>query len=167
MTEPDCAPAPMAGAPLRPQYHLRRNAQGQLLAWDVRRLVALSAQLGLQPQWVPLAQIAELDERYWFTEPGDEPTPRAVAAHCQQVQAADTRYPIVLDSAGRLMDGMHRALKRLNQGHTHIWAVRLPHTPPPDQVGVAADDLPYGDEDGDSLGGTGDTPTGPGGNAAA
>ena len=129
---------------VRAQYHLRQSQQG-LLAWDVRRLIALTQELGLQPQWVALDSVAELDERYWFTEPGDEPTPRAIAAHLKQVEEADTRYPILLDSQGRLMDGMHRAIKRLNQGHSHIWAIRLPDTPAPDHVGVAADDLPYDD----------------------
>ena len=129
---------------LRPQYHLRQSPRG-LLAWDVRRLVQLTEDLGLRPQWVPLALIHELDERYWFTEPGDKPTPRAIAAHLKQVQEADTAYPILLDSRGRLMDGMHRAIKRLNQGHSHIWAIRMPDTPAPDHVGVAADDLPYDD----------------------
>lgn len=127
---------------LRPQYHLRPSPQG-LLAWDVRKLIALAAAQQLQPQWVPLAEIAELDQRYWFSEPGDEPTPRAIAEHLKLVEAADTAYPIVLDAEGRLMDGMHRAVKRLSQGHDTIWALQLTTTPAPDFVGVAADDLPY------------------------
>ena len=132
--------------PIGPQYHLRPGPQG-LQAWDVRKLIALAAAQQLQPQWVPLADIAELDQRYWFTEPGDDPTPRAIAQHLKLVNAADTAYPILLDAEGRLMDGMHRVVKRLAQGHSTIWAVRLPTTPPPDFVGVAADDLPYDDEE--------------------
>lgn len=131
--------------PIRPQYHLRPGPQG-LQAWDVRKLIALAAAQPLQPEWVPLADIAELDQRYWFSEPGDEPTPRAIAEHLKLVDAADTTYPIVLDAEGRLMDGMHRAVQRLAQGHSTIWAVRLPTTPPPDFVDVPADDLPYDEE---------------------
>ena len=127
---------------IRPQYHLRPGPQG-LQAWDVRQLIALAAAQKLQPRWVPLATIAELDQRYWFTEPGDSPTPRAIAEHMKLVEAADTAYPVLLDAEGRLMDGMHRAVKRLVQGHGDIWALQFASTPAPHFVGVAADDLPY------------------------
>ena len=127
---------------IRPQYHIRPSPQGPL-AWDVRKLIAHAEALQLQPRLVPLSAIAELDQRYWFSEPGDEPTPRAIAQHMQLVEAADTAYPILLDAEGRLMDGMHRAVKRLVQGQQDIWALQLPATPAPDFIGVAADDLPY------------------------
>lgn len=130
--------------PLRPQYHLRASSQG-LLAWDVRLLIAQAAAEQLPAHWVALSAIAELDERYWFTEPGDEPTPRAIAAHLQLVAAADTRYPILLDAQGRIMDGMHRVLQRLSQGHDSVWAQQFTTTPAPHFVGVPADQLPYGD----------------------
>ena len=129
---------------IRPQYHIRPSPQGPL-AWDVRKLIAHAQALQLQPRLVPLSAIAELDQRYWFSEPGDEPTPRAIAQHMQLVEAADTAYPILLDAEGRLMDGMHRAVKRLVQGQQDIWALQLPATPAPDFIGVAADDLPYED----------------------
>ena len=109
----------------------------------MRKLIALAAQQQVQPRWVALSDIAELDQRYWFSEPDDEPTPRAIAEHLKLVEAADTAYPILLDAEGRLMDGMHRAVKRLSQGHDTIWAQQLSTTPAPDFVGVAADDLPY------------------------
>ena len=129
---------------LRPQYHLRPSPQG-LLAWDVRKLIALAAQQQVQPRWVALSEIAELDQRYWFSEPGDEPTPRAIAEHLKLVEAADTAYPILLDAEGRLMDGMHRAVMRLAQGHTDIWALQLHSTPAPDFVGADPENLPYDD----------------------
>ena len=113
---------------LRPQYHLRPSPQG-LLAWDVRKLIALAAQQQIQPRWVALSDITGLDQRYWFSEPGDEPTPRAIAEHLKLIEAADTAYPILLDAEGRLMDGMHRAVKRLAHGPTHICALHL-HSPP-------------------------------------
>ena len=129
---------------IRPQYHIRPSPQGPL-AWDVRKLIAYAQALQLQPRLVPLSAIAELDPRYWFSEPGDEPTPRAIAQHMRLVEAADTAYPILLDAEGRLIDGMHRAVKRLVQGQQDILALQLPTTPAPDFIGVAADDLPYED----------------------
>lgn len=130
--------------PIRPQYHLRPGPQG-LQAWDVRKLIELAAAQQLQPRLVALSAIAELDQCYWFSEPGDKPTPRAIAEHMKLVEAADTAYPILLDAEGRLMDGMHRAVKRLVQGHEDILALRLHVTPAPDFVGVNPDDLPYDD----------------------
>ena len=129
---------------IRAQYHLRPSAQG-LLAWDVRQLIALTQAQKLQPKLVLLSEIAELDQCYWFSEPSDKPTPRAIAEHLKLVQAADTAYPILLDAEGRLMDGMHRAVKRLVQGHVDILALQFASTPEPHFVGVPADDLPYDD----------------------
>ena len=111
----------------------------------MRQLIALAASQQLQPRPVALADIAELDQRYWFSEPGDAPTPRAIAEHMKLVHAADTAYPILLDAEGRLMDGMHRAVKRLVQGHSDILALQFSSTPEPHFVGIAADDLPYDD----------------------
>ena len=130
---------------IRPQYHIRPSPQGPL-AWDVRKLIAYAQALQLQPRLVPLSAIAELDQRYRFSEPGDEPTPRAIAQHMRLVEAADTAYPILLDAEGRLMDGMHRIVKAVLAGHSHIAAQRLPHTSAPDYINVDVDSLPYGDE---------------------
>ncbi len=49
---------------MRKQYYFRRSDRG-LLAWDVDRLVELSADLPTQR--VPLTEIAELDETHWFS----------------------------------------------------------------------------------------------------
>jgi hypothetical protein len=44
------------------------------------------------------------------------------------------------------MDGMHRVLKALMRGESHILAVRFLTDPEPDFVGVDPDDLPYDEE---------------------
>lgn len=41
------------------------------------------------------------------------------------------------------MDGMHRVLKALAEGESHIRAVRFTVDPEPDYVGVNPEDLPY------------------------
>jgi hypothetical protein len=130
---------------MRKQYHFRPGAAG-LRAWDVDRLVALTRHL--EPRPVPLSSIRELDEPYW----GEPMTCRSVAEHVRFTNEADLGYPIILSSDGRVMDGMHRVLKALIQGETHILAVRFRDDPAPDFVGVDPDDLPYeeestGDED--------------------
>ncbi len=52
---------PVSG--VRKQYHFRRSGRG-LLAWDVDRLIELSA--GFTPIDVPLSEIRELEETFWF-----------------------------------------------------------------------------------------------------
>jgi len=125
---------------MRPQYHFRPGPDG-LQAWDMRKIVAQTSDL--TPYDVALADIAEIDQDWWFAN-GPTPTPRAIADHMALVQQVDRAYPIILDAEGRLMDGMHRIVQALVAGDTTICAVRLPVTPPPDFVGRAPEDLPYG-----------------------
>ncbi|CAD7554149.1 MULTISPECIES: hypothetical protein [Aeromonas] len=127
---------------IRAQYHFRASEKG-LLAWDVRRLVRLSRDLPVQA--VALGEIAELDQVHWYGHDAASPTVRSVVAHCQLMMAADLAYPILLDSAGRVMDGMHRVGKALLLGHSHIEARRFAVDPAPDYQGCDPDTLPYDD----------------------
>jgi hypothetical protein len=127
---------------IRAQYHFRPAPEG-LLAWDVRRLVRLSRELPVQA--VPLAQLVELDSEHWYGHGNIRPTVRSIVEHCQLMLAAELAYPIILDSAGRVMDGMHRVSKALMQGHTHINAVQFGQDPAPDHTGCDPDSLPYDD----------------------
>ena len=124
---------------MRKQYHFKPSAAG-LKAWDVDRLVVLSRHLHAES--VPIASIRELDETYW----GEPMTCRAVADHARLISESDPNYPVILSSDGRIMDGMHRVLKALLLGQSHIVAVRFVTDPEPDFVGVDPDDLPYDEE---------------------
>lgn len=125
---------------MRKQYHFRRSDRG-LLAWDVDRLVELTA--GLTPTEVPLSAIGELDETFWFNSDTDRPTCRKVALHAKLIDETDLRFPIVLSQDGRVMDGMHRVCRAFVEGKESILAVQFSDDPPPDYVGVNPDDLPY------------------------
>ena len=129
---------------MRRQYHSRRTPDG-VLVWDVHRLIRLSRDLPRLD--VPLVTIGELDENWWYDQPGTEmvPTPRAIAEHMRLVLAVDLAFPVILCAEGRLMDGMHRAVRSLLEGCETIRAVRFPVTPRPDHVDVSLDDLPYDD----------------------
>ncbi|MFM4966904.1 hypothetical protein ACEUB9_04645 [Aeromonas veronii] len=127
---------------IRAQYHFRASEQG-LLAWDVRRLVRLSRDLPRQA--VALSEIAELDRDHWYGHGSAAPTVRSVVEHCQLIMAADLVYPVILDSAGRVMDGMHRIGKALLLGHSHIDAVRFMVDPVPDYQDCDPYSLPYDD----------------------
>jgi hypothetical protein len=125
---------------MRKQYHFRHSERG-LLAWDVDRLVELSA--GFMPIDVPLSEIRELDETFWFDQESDAPTCRRVALHAKLMNETDLSLPIILSQDGRVMDGMHRVCKAMIAGRDTILAVRFDEDPEPDYVGVAPDELPY------------------------
>jgi len=122
---------------MRKQYHFRPGKTG-LQAWDVDRLVRLTR--NLVPESIAVAEIREIDEPYW----GAGVTCREIAEHARLIEEADLSFPVICSSDGRVMDGMHRVLKALLLGHTHIAAVRFLADPEPDYVGVLnPDDLPY------------------------
>lgn len=129
---------------LRKQYHARKVGQ-EVFIWDVHRLIRLSK--CLTPSFVPLAEIAELDENWWYDEPDAWPSPRSLAEHMKLVLASDLACPILLSADGRLMDGMHRAVKALLERREQIMAICFPVTPEPDYKNISLDDLPYPDEE--------------------
>ena|SRR5436190_2675509 len=132
---------------MRKQYHLRDSEKG-LLAWDVDRLVALTGDLS--PVTVPLRNIKEIDEPFWFGE-GEVATCRRVSEHAQLIGDCSLEHPIILDPEGRVMDGMHRVCKALISGCSDIQAYQLAQLPEPDFIGVPADKLPYEDDRADPL----------------
>lgn len=125
---------------MRAQYHLRGSERG-LLAWDVRRLI--EGTVGLVPFDLPLDEVRELDETFWFENEGDLPTCRKIAEHARLIAETDPSYPIIIDPEGHVMDGMHRVCRAVMEGRASVKAVRLKILPEPDFVGVAAKDLPY------------------------
>jgi hypothetical protein len=125
---------------MRQQYHFRTVGRDTLI-WDVVKLVRMTA--GFPVVQHPLAEIAELDEDWWYAEPQAVPTPRSLAAHMALVQAADLDYPVILCAEGRLMDGMHRAVKAVMEGRDTVPVVRFEVTPAPDFRNVPAHELPY------------------------
>ena len=124
---------------IRPQYHFRPSAEG-LLAWDVRELVILAAEL--TPVEINIDHIAEYNESYWHDK-DTQLTCKAIAEHAQLINDADLHYPIILCHEGRLMDGMHRVCKAHLLGHRTILAVQFNRYVPPHHIGKQPDELPY------------------------
>ncbi|WP_299870442.1 hypothetical protein [uncultured Hoeflea sp.] len=129
-----------ATACLRKQYHFRPSPNG-LYAWNVGRLIELAR--GLPVIEIPLLNIAEIDELWWFQTDDDRPTPRSLAQHFLLVEKVDLSFPILLCPQGRVMDGMHRIVKALVSGAETISATRLEEMPSPDHVDVQPADLSY------------------------
>lgn len=81
-----------------------RSVPGGRAFWWSDRLWAEAA--GLPVVSIPIADIPEFDQNCWF---GDAPpTCREVAEHARRIEAADLRYPVILNAEGGLMDGGHR-----------------------------------------------------------
>jgi len=124
---------------LHQQYHFRESENG-LLAWDVLRLIKLSKDFAVIQ--VPVNEIAELKEVYWFSL-GAPPITEDIAQHAKQIFEADLSYPIILCPEGRVMDGIHRACKAFLEERKTISAVRFSELHKPDYVGKQPDELPY------------------------
>ncbi len=126
---------------IQPQYHFRRVGN-DILIWDVRKLSKLAEPC--RTFVVPLCDIKEIDEPYWYDATSGTPTCRSVLEHARQVSQSDLAYPILLCPQGRVVDGMHRVMKAVMMGDSTISARHLPELPKPDYVNRHPEDLPYG-----------------------
>ena len=126
---------------LRPQYHLRKTSTG-IDAWDVRRLITLSQSLPVR--MIDRNGISEVNENHWyFHDPKVQPTPASLIEHMRLIAECDLSHPIILDSEGRVMDGMHRVCKAILENVPVIPAVRFEIDPEPDFTNCRPADLPY------------------------
>ncbi|MEZ9511894.1 hypothetical protein AB4304_05160 [Vibrio breoganii] len=126
---------------MRQQYHFRRSTEGQLLIWDVIKLVEMAQAMPVIT--VPLDAIQELDEAFWYDLGGAKPTCRNIVEHAKLIQQTELNYPIILCHEGRVMDGMHRVCKVLMQGETHIKAVQFTTPIAPHFIDLDPETLPY------------------------
>lgn len=124
---------------IRQQYHFRESERA-LLAWDVLKLIRLTRDFNIIQ--VPLSEIGELEETYWFGL-GAPPITKEIAQHAKQIFEADLSYPIILCPEGRVMDGMHRICKAYLLERKYISAVQLVELHEPDYIGKQPDELPY------------------------
>jgi hypothetical protein len=106
----------------------------------VHRLAELAKNLPIVR--IQLSAIRELDEPYWYGH-GAVPTCRSVTEHAKLINEADLKFPIILSSDGRIMDGMHRAAKAVMHNAYSLPAKQFNQDSEPDYVGVDPDDLPY------------------------
>jgi hypothetical protein len=109
-------------------------------AWDVERLIALSAELPVEE--VDVAAIGAIAADDWFDVSGDEPRVRGVAGHGNGAGEVDLAYPIILGADGRVMDGMRRVAKAILEGRPTVKAVRFRKDPEPDFRDCKPDELP-------------------------
>lgn len=90
--------------------------------WSVARLITLSCDLEIME--IPLKHL-NIYNKY------ENLTLREMVMHFRAVNDADLSYPIILDEDGEIMDGRHRIMKALLNGHETIKAVRFDKNPDP------------------------------------
>lgn len=95
--------------------------------WTVTNLIARAKDL--EPFDLPLAAIY-LGAEVW----SPESSPYGMAFHMRRALDVDTRYPVILNEEGFIMDGWHRVLRALIDGKATIKAVRFHKTPPHDYL---------------------------------
>jgi hypothetical protein len=127
-------------ASIRPQYHFRKTKTG-IDAWDVKRLISLSRDLPID--LVDPDNFAELDQDHWYFDGSSSPTPRNFLEHVAFIELAEYSWPIILDSTGRVLDGMHRICKAILEQETEIPAVQFTVDPEPDFTDCDPEALPY------------------------
>lgn len=125
---------------MRKQYHFWPGQKG-LDAWDVDRLVNLSASLPAKE--VAISSIKEVDTVYWFNDGPDAATVRNVVDHVRLIQDVDTSHPIILGDDGRVMDGMHRIARALLEGRDTVEAVQFEEPIEPDHRNCDPNQRPY------------------------
>ena len=87
--------------------------------------------------------LAELDTNHWRMDTSQQPTRRSAPEHMQLIEQCDLSYPLILDAAGRIMDGMHRVCRPVYGGYSRIEAKQFTDDPVPDFINCSPQDLPY------------------------
>lgn len=125
---------------IRPQYHFRRTRTG-IDAWRVERLIELSKDLSIQE--IDPHEVAELRENHWYLHQSSVPSPHSIMEHVRLIRDCDLTCPVILDSNGRVMDGMHRICKAVLEGRSKIPAVQFAQDPEADFEDCDPHELPY------------------------
>lgn len=88
-------------------------------------------------------EVAELRENHWYFHDSSIPSPLSIVEHTKLIYESDTSFPVILDSNGRVMDGMHRICRAILDGQSVIPAVKFKKDPEPDFRNCDPDELPY------------------------
>lgn len=124
-------PSTFPGVPLSGHIcSLRRD--NQKLYWRVEQLIADSAELEVREVSVD-DLLSKIGNGTWFG-PNERPTIRAFIDHLDRALAADLRYPIILTSDGKVMDGSHRILAAKLKGMKTVPAVQFSTDPEPEYI---------------------------------
>lgn len=94
--------------------------------WSVARLIRLAADLPVYELPIMAMNLADVLENNMRV--------RDFLGHMTAVLNADLDCPIILDEDGEIMDGRHRLIKAMHEGHATIKAVRFETNPSPCKI---------------------------------
>ncbi len=115
---------------MSPQKH-SKIVDGKRYIWFTEKLWKISKDFEVFE--VNVEDFPELDMDCWFGN-DTKPTLRKIAEHCDKINMASLKYPIILNSDGSLMDGGHRLCKALISGIKTVKAVKFESMPKPDKI---------------------------------
>jgi hypothetical protein len=109
------------------------DAEGKnVLYWKASTLWKLSETMEIEH--VPLDSFDWTNENFQCGNLSNPPLWRDIGDHAKRIMNADLQYPIVINSKGHVMDGMHRILKAYVFGLPTVKAVRFKEDPPRDMI---------------------------------
>jgi len=97
--------------------------------WKVELLWKLAKTLPVE--YVPIETLISQLEGTCWTDEDEDATPHWVLGHTRRIVGADLDYPILLDKAGVIVDGVHRLCKAILEGREVIAAQRFDILPDP------------------------------------
>ena len=117
---------------------MRRRRQTHSTERDGKRYIWYTDRLWQRARELPefdieVESFQELDRDCWFGA-GRTPTIREVTAHCKRINDVETRFPVVINENGSLMDGGHRLARALLEGEETVRAVQFEEMPEPDVI---------------------------------
>jgi len=124
---------------MRKQYHLKKTENG-FNAWDVDLLIEKTRNFEIIQ--VSVNDVIQNNENHWY-QSTENPSVSAILKHMKLVNKSKLDFPIIIDSNGIVMDGMHRVGKAYLQNLHYINAVKFSVIPVPDFIDINPDDLSY------------------------
>lgn len=124
--------------PTFPEHgYVETDGDNQTYYWKASTLWKLAEQMDVED--VPLDSFDWTNGNFQCNSLSDPPLWRDIGDHAKRIMKADLQYPIIINSSGDVMDGMHRILKAYISDMPTIKAVRFTQDPAPDIIFPAED----------------------------
>lgn len=115
-----------------PEHGYIRSDATHIYYWKCSTLWKLSENMDIED--VPLESFDWASDNFQCNSLSSPPLWRDIGDHAKRIMAADLQYPIIINSRGDIMDGIHRVLKAYVLELPTIQAVRFEQDPEPDMI---------------------------------
>ena len=107
--------------------------------WQIEDL--WNAVEGMPVHHMPVELFVEQLQGTCWTQGDETVTPNWVLSHTRRILGADLEYPMIIDSEGIILDGIHRLCKAVIEGRETVAVQRIVLMPDP-SLAVIEDDFP-------------------------